>query len=92
MAKVGLHVYITGRVQGVNYRYSTVQQAQMLGLSGWVKNLYDGRVEALFEGEEGTVDKMLSWCYQGPPMAYVTDVEVFKQNYTGDFEGFTVRS
>lgn len=90
MALVGLHVYISGRVQGVNYRYSTVIQAQKLGLSGWVKNLYDGRVEALFEGEEEIVNKMLSWCYQGPPMAYVTKVETFKKEYSGSFNGFTV--
>lgn len=88
---VGLHVYITGRVQGVNYRYSTVQQATKLGLTGWVKNLYDGRVEALFEGEEELVSQMLSWCYQGPPMAYVTNVEFFKKEYTGAFKDFGVR-
>jgi acylphosphatase len=89
---VELHVYISGRVQGVNYRYSTLQQAEKLGLKGWVKNLYDGRVEALFEGEEELVNKMLSWCYQGPPMAYVTNVEIFKKEHTGQFEDFSVRS
>lgn len=91
MARIGIHVYISGRVQGVNYRYSTVHQAQKLGLTGWVKNLYDGRVEALFEGEEELVDKMLSWCYQGPPMAYVTNVETFKKEYSGQYQAFTVR-
>lgn len=91
MALVGLHVYISGRVQGVNYRYSAMQQGQKLGLKGWVKNLHDGRVEALFEGEDYLVDKMLSWCYQGPPMAYVTNVEVFKKDYTGELGYFTVR-
>ncbi len=91
MTKIGMHVYISGRVQGVNYRYSTVHQAQKLGLKGWVRNLYDGRVEALFEGEEELVDQMLSWCYQGPPMAYVTDVEAFKKEYTGEYDIFTVR-
>lgn len=91
MSLVAIHVYISGRVQGVNYRYSTVQQAQKLGLTGWVKNLYDGRVEALFEGEEEIVEKMLSWCHEGPPMAYVTKVETFKKEYTGEFNTFSVR-
>ena len=90
MALTALHVYISGRVQGVNYRYSTVMQAEKLGIKGWVRNMYDGRVEAMFEGEEELVDKMLSWCYQGPPMAYVTNVEVFKKEYSGKFDDFTV--
>lgn len=90
MTLVGLHVYVSGRVQGVNYRYSTVMQAKKLGLKGWVKNLYDGRVEVLFEGEAELVDQMLSWCHQGPPMAYVTQVETFKKQYSGNFDDFTV--
>jgi acylphosphatase len=91
VAQTALHVYISGRVQGVNYRYSTLQQATKLGIKGWVKNLYDGRVETLFEGEEELVNRMLSWCYQGPPMSYVTNVEYFKQDYTGEFQNFSVR-
>ena len=90
MALVGLHVYISGRVQGVNYRYSTVIQAKKFGLKGWVRNMYDGRVEALFEGEEEIVDRMLSWCHQGPPMSYVTKVETFKREYSNEFDDFTV--
>lgn len=91
MTLIGLHVFISGRVQGVSYRYSTVIQAQKLGLTGWVKNLYDGRVEALFEGEEALVNSMLAWCQQGPPMAYVSNVETFKKEYTGQFKDFNVK-
>ena len=91
MSLIGMHVFISGRVQGVSYRYSTVIQAQKLGLTGWVKNLYDGRVEALFEGEEALINSMLNWCQQGPAMAYVKNVETFKKEYTGQFTDFGVR-
>lgn len=91
MALIGLHVFISGRVQGVSYRYSTLIQAQKLGLTGWVKNLYDGRVEALFEGEENLVNSMLGWCREGPAMAYVKDVETFKKEYSGQYKDFSVK-
>lgn len=69
-------VVITGRVQGVGFRASCQRQAVALGLTGWVRNRWDGAVEALFEGPAEAVDAMLAWCHQGPPMAYVTGVEV----------------
>lgn len=90
MAKIAIHAYISGRVQGVGYRYSTVQQAKRLGLNGWVRNMLDGRVEALFEGEEGLVNQMLSWCQEGPSMAYVTNIETYKKTYSGQFYDFSV--
>ena len=90
MPKGSVHVYITGKVQGVGYRYSTAIQAQKLGLTGWVKNLYDGRVEALFEGENETITQMLSWCQQGPSMSYVTNIETHKKDYTGQFKDFSI--
>ena len=90
MPKASIHVYISGKVQGVGYRYSTVAQAQKLGLTGWVKNLYDGRVEALFEGNKDTIDQMLLWCKQGPSMSYVTNVETYKKEYTGQFNDFSI--
>lgn len=67
---------ITGRVQGVGFRASCQHAAVALGLTGWVRNRWDGTVEALFEGPEAKVDAMLMWCYQGPPMADVMGVEI----------------
>lgn len=70
------HVWISGRVQGVGYRASTWDMAQLLKLKGWVCNLRDGRVEAVFEGSTDQVQEMLRWCHQGPPAAVVRDVVV----------------
>jgi acylphosphatase len=65
---------ITGRVQGVWFRQSTADEANRLGLAGWVRNNADGSVEAVFEGAPEKVDKMLDWCRVGPPLARVTEV------------------
>lgn len=69
-----VHVYISGRVQGVFFRGWAAEQAARLGLSGWVKNLFDGRVEAVFEGPPDQVDQMLRRCHEGPPHARVDRV------------------
>lgn len=71
-----VHVFVSGTVQGVGYRYSTVQEAQKLGLNGWVRNRLDGRVEAMFEGVEPLIEEMVQWCHQGPRSAKVTNVTV----------------
>lgn len=91
MNKKRVHVYISGRVQGVGYRYSTYHKAQSLGIAGWVRNTHDNRVEAIFEGDENAVEEMLVWCRQGPSMSFVTDIEIFKQPYTGEFQTFTIK-
>ncbi|OUL18073.1 acylphosphatase [Nostoc sp. 106C] len=70
------HVFISGRVQGVGYRYATVDAASQLGLNGWVRNLPDSRVEAVFEGTREVVEEMIRWCYMGPPAAVVKNVVV----------------
>ncbi|MEW5949160.1 MAG: acylphosphatase [Thermodesulfobacteriota bacterium] len=88
---VRAHVIINGRVQGVFFRYSTQQEATRLGLKGWVKNRSDGQVEAVFEGDEPTVEKMLKWCHQGPPHAVVNRVDVTWEDYNGEFDGFNIR-
>ncbi len=69
-----LSVLVEGRVQGVGFRAATVRQAHQLGLGGWVRNLPDGRVEVLIQGERAAVDRMLSWLLQGPPAARVAGV------------------
>ena len=86
-----VRVYVSGRVQGVFFRDSTRERAQRLGVSGWVRNLPDGRVEAVFEGEAGAVDEMVRWCHEGPPHARVEGVEVREEPVSGDQEGFEVR-
>ena len=69
-----VHVWVSGRVQGVGFRYSTCEQAERLRLGGWVRNLGDGRVEAVFEGPTAEVAQAVAWCRRGPPGAWVSDV------------------
>ncbi|HIK15242.1 MAG TPA: acylphosphatase [Leptolyngbyaceae cyanobacterium M33_DOE_097] len=76
MEKIRAHVWISGRVQGVGYRYHTEQTARQANLAGWVRNLQDGRVEAVFEGDRADIEAMLRWCYMGSPGAVVTSVDV----------------
>ncbi len=84
------HVFISGRVQGVYFRDSTKAEAQKRGVTGWVKNLSDGRVEAIFEGGEREVAEMVQWCHSGPPGAVVTEVEVRQEAYSGQYSAFVV--
>jgi len=85
------HVFVRGRVQGVSFRYYTTQQAGQHGVGGWVRNLADGRVEAVFEGEETDVEHMVRWCQHGPPAAQVDDIDVQWSESEGKFDGFHVR-
>ena len=89
--KKRVHVIIVGRVQGVWYRASTKDIAEQLALTGWVRNTDDGNVEAVFEGEEHALEKMISWCYQGPRLARVTDVRVTYEDASGEFPRFVIR-
>jgi len=91
VSKVRAHLIIHGFVQGVNFRYYTRQQALSRGVVGWVRNLWDGCVEAVFEGEQDAVDWMVEWCHAGPPSASVAEVEMEWEKVTGEFEGFDVR-
>ncbi|MGQ9508009.1 MAG: acylphosphatase [Thermodesulfobacteriota bacterium] len=90
MEKIRARVLIEGRVQGVFFRYHTQEKAYQLGIKGWVKNRRDGRVEALFEGEKDRVDKMIQWCHHGPAEARVTGVRVNWEEYTGEFQDFSI--
>ncbi|MFA6413375.1 MAG: acylphosphatase [Syntrophales bacterium] len=85
-----IHVIISGRVQGVAFRAATREAAIALNLSGWVKNLPDGRVEAVFEGEDGQVELMRRWCDHGPPLARVTGIAASAEYYAGEFRDFTI--
>lgn len=86
-----VRVLISGKVQGVYFRAYTKDEADRLGLKGWVRNLPDGRVEALFEGEESLVEKMIKWCHKGSPYSVVTNVEVIEEPYRGEFQDFQIR-
>lgn len=72
--KIGKTITVSGRVQGVFYRASTMEKAQSLGLRGWVKNMPNGDVQIEAFGEASVVNKLVSWCAEGPPMANVTNV------------------
>jgi acylphosphatase len=89
--KTRVHVFISGRVQGVFFRASTKEEADGLGITGWVRNVPDGRVEVVFEGDEVPVESMLSWCHRGPTGSRVSDVEVKREEYRGEFDTFSVR-
>ena len=84
-------VRIEGLVQGVFYRYSTQQKAQELGVAGWVRNLQDGSVECLLEGERNTIEVLIQWCHHGPPGARVDKVTTQWEGYTGDLRGFSIK-
>lgn len=88
MASLRAHLFVAGYVQGVFFRHSMAQQARTKELSGWVKNLPDGRVEAVIEGEEVAVRWLVEWCKQGPAHATVENVEVSWEAFSGDFSGF----
>lgn len=89
--KTRVHVYISGRVQGVFFRVNTRDEARKLGLTGWVKNLPDGRVEAVFEGDKQKIEEILDFCKLGPEAASVTGVDIDWEEPTGEFDGFEVR-
>ncbi|MGP8153137.1 MAG: acylphosphatase [Smithella sp.] len=86
-----VHVNVSGRVQGVFFRAETQRAAMGFNLTGWVRNMADGRVEALLEGEDKSVNKMLEWCHKGPPAARVENVIVTEEPHTGEFNDFTIK-
>lgn len=88
---VRAQVKVTGRVQGVFFRQSTVDMASGLGLRGWVRNLPDGSVEALFEGKRELVEQAILWCRQGPPRAAVDDVAIEWLDGPAECAGFVIR-
>lgn len=81
---VRVRVFVSGVVQGVGYRYSTARQAKYLGLGGWVRNLPDGRVEAVFEGDKKAIESAIDWCRSGPIGAAVSEVNWEYEQPEGD--------
>lgn len=88
---IARRLIVTGRVQGVFFRLETRRAAERLGANGWVRNLPDGTVEALIEGERQTVEALTDWCRQGPPRSRVEAVQVEPRAYEGRFKGFEIR-
>jgi acylphosphatase len=91
LAKGRLHIYVSGLVQGVFYRANAKRVAESLSLTGWVRNLRDGRVEIVVEGEEENLAKFIEWCKRGPVGAVVESVDVTREEYKGEFKGFEIR-
>ena len=87
---VAAHLYISGRVQGVFFRYETQSKAIELGVKGWVKNLSDGRVKVVVEGDQEAVQKLIEFCQHGPPGAKVTNLVLEWGIPTNKYESFKV--
>ncbi len=85
-----VHVIISGRVQGVFFRARTKAMADSLDLKGWVRNLPEGSVEAVFEGTGPAVDEAVGWCRKGPSRSVVTDFVQIEEPYRGEFDNFRV--
>ena len=90
MARVARHIFVSGRVQGVAFRWYTQEKATRLGVSGWARNLRDGRVEAHLEGEDAAMKTMLAWLKKGPGLARVTNLDVREREPEG-YGAFEIR-
>lgn len=89
--KIRVHVFIKGKVQGVYFRQNMRIVSKRHKVNGWVRNLKDGRVEAVLEGDEMSVSEVIEWCHAGPAEAKVEDVKLEYEPHTGEFDNFTVR-
>jgi len=84
------HIFVSGRVQGVFFRDHTQRWAASLKLTGWVRNIPDGRVESVVEGDKTQIEALIARLQQGPPMANVTEAEVTWEDYQGEFGDFRI--
>jgi acylphosphatase len=89
--KTRAHVFISGEVQGVFFRSRIRREAETRNVKGWVRNLSDGRVEAVFEGEETAVKALMEFCKRGPPGATVTGADVKWENHKDEFDNFAIK-
>jgi len=88
---VRAHIFVRGLVQGVGFRWSMQRVARRLGVRGWVRNLPDGRVEAVVEGPRDKVEQLIEWAKRGPSSAVVEGVDVYWEPYRGEFDDFYIR-
>ena len=91
MIQKRIHIFVTGRVQGVFFRQSTRVIAIKNNVNGWVSNLDDGRVEIVAEGQKQNIENLVNWCKTGPANSRVDEFELLDENYTDEFENFEVR-
>lgn len=89
--KIRAHIFVSGRVQGVFFREKTKKKAEKLEVTGWIKNILDGRVEAIFEGNRDKVEEMVDWTRKGPIWAKVEALDVIWEDDRTEFEGFEIR-
>jgi len=89
--KARVHIFVSGRVQGVFFRENTRKRAKKLGIKGWVRNLPDGRVEAVFEGKKDKIEELVNWAKKGPMFAKVDGVEVILEEYKEEFDNFEIK-
>ncbi len=89
--KVSVHILVSGKVQGVAFRYNARNIASQLGVGGWIKNLPNGKVELMAEGSKNLVEEMVKWCKKGPRMAVVEDMEVNWLPYSGKYNQFQLK-
>ncbi|MCA9819825.1 MAG: acylphosphatase [Nitrosarchaeum sp.] len=90
MTKQRIRIFVTGKVQGVFFRQALKVMAIKNDVFGWVRNLQDGRVEAVLEGEDEKVARLIEWSHGGPANARVEDVEIINESFTGEFTKFEV--
>jgi len=90
VGKQRIHLFIKGKVQGVFFRQTTKVTAEKKNVTGWVKNLHDGRVEAVLEGNDVEVSEVVEWCHAGPVNAVVDDVKIVTELYKGEFSKFDI--
>ena len=91
MVQKRIHIFVTGRVQGVFFRQSARVMAIKNNVNGWVRNLGDGRVEIVAEGQESNIDALADWCKTGPANSRVDEFELSEENSTDEFANFEVR-
>lgn len=89
--KIRAHIFVSGKVQGVFYREKTRKRAEKLGVTGWVKNLLDRRVEAVFEGDKKKVEEIVNWARSGPIWAKIEALDVIWEDFQGEFNSFEIR-
>jgi len=90
MSNQRIRIIVTGKVQGVFFRQSLKVKAKKNEIFGWVKNLKDGRVEAILEGDEEKISRIIEWAHGGPANARVEDVEIYNEKFIGEFSKFDV--
>ena len=88
---VRAHIFVSGRVQGVFFRVETRREATKRNITGWVRNTHDGKVEAILEGPQENVEKLIAFCRNGPPAAIVREIDIQWEEPTREFTGFEIR-